>query len=104
MSRKLNSEIIDMDGYVHVVCGKVICFTKDIYDLSIPSERESIVRFARRLYADPLLPAVFGKNTVCELVPSKRPGSRGTVCCRDINAMDPGTQAVIRGACDDYGE
>lgn len=31
MDQKTTSEIIDVDGYVHVICGKVICFTKAIY-------------------------------------------------------------------------
>lgn len=96
MSRKLNSEIIDVDGYVHVVCGKVICFKKDIYDLSIPSEREALLRFAQRLGVDPMFPAVFGENTVFELYPPHRPGSRCTLYFSKIDSMEPRAQSAIR--------
>ena len=34
MKENIKNQIIDIDGYVHVVNGKVICFKSDVYDLN----------------------------------------------------------------------
>lgn len=103
MIRKLDSEIIDVDGYVHVVCGKVICFTSDIYDLSVQSERDALIRLARRLYVDPVYPAIYGKNTVCILTPPHRSDARCASSFYNIDFLKPELQKTIRSVCDAYG-
>lgn len=39
------NQIIDIDGYVHVVNGKVICFEPDVYDLNNPDDVEILLDF-----------------------------------------------------------
>lgn len=36
------NQIVDIDGWVHVVNGKVVCFTPDVFDLSNPSHVEHL--------------------------------------------------------------
>ena len=42
---RYNNQIIDIDGYVHVVNGKVICFEPDVYDLNNPDDVEILLDF-----------------------------------------------------------
>ena len=39
------NQIVDIDGYVHVVNGKVICFEPDVYDLKNPDDVEILLDF-----------------------------------------------------------
>ena len=34
------NQIVDINGYVHVINGKVICFEPDVYDLNNPEDVE----------------------------------------------------------------
>lgn len=99
---KFCDEIIDIDDYVHIVRGKIICFTSDVYDLSVSGNIEALLWFASDLYVDPMFPAYFGKNTVCRLYPTDRDDCRCDVDFCDIKSMDMKTQMLIRSALDVY--
>lgn len=94
------SEIIDIDDYVHIVRGKVICFTSDVYDLSVGDNVEALLRFADDLYVDPTLPACFGKDSICELYPPHRSDARCTCYCQSIDCLSPDVQAIVRCVLD----
>lgn len=61
---KQKNQIIDIDGYVHVVNGKVICFKPDVYDLNNSDDVEKLLDIASRMFKSKLYPAVYGNNTV----------------------------------------
>lgn len=94
--------IVDVDGFVHVVRGKVICFGEGVYDLSDPIDRSLLSDFAKRLYVDPALLPAYGRDTVCVLVPSGREESHGILCMDSIKALPEDVRDVIRGAHHGY--
>ena len=61
------NQIVDIDGFVHVVNGKVICFKPDVLDMSKAEDREEVCRLSVKLYPTDMLPAVCGENTMCVL-------------------------------------
>ena len=61
------NQIVDIDGFVHVVNGKVICFKPDVLDMSKAEDREEVCRLSVKLYTTDMLPAVCGENTMCVL-------------------------------------
>ena len=46
------NQIIDIDGYVHVVNGKVICFKPDVYDLNNPEDVEDLVSLSAKMNSE----------------------------------------------------
>lgn len=61
------NQIVDIDGWVHVVNGKVICFTPDVYDLSNSLHTECLIDFVNsldELYVSGVHPNLFGENTM----------------------------------------
>jgi len=66
MNMKEN-QIVDIDGFVHVVNGKVICFKSDVFDLENSEDVENLICFSEELYVKKGLPAIYGKDTICVL-------------------------------------
>lgn len=46
MMNRVENKIVDIDGYVHVVNGKVICFEPGVYDLNNPEDVDALVLLA----------------------------------------------------------
>lgn len=61
------NQIVDIDGWVHVIGGKVICFQPDVYDLNNPEDVKDLLEFAERLYVVPWLKPMYGGQTICYL-------------------------------------
>lgn len=96
-----NPRIVDVDGYVHVVDGKAICFPPEVYDLTKQEDVDLLLALAEDLYVDDTMRAIHGRDTVCVLVPSGTT-SRGIFCLRHIGEMPESVQRVIRGVADGY--
>ena len=94
--------IEDINGFVHVVCGKVICFNNDVIDLLDEKDRADLMDFARHLYVDQDLLPRYGENTVCILVPSDRASEHGLVCQESIKSLPSDMQETIRRAHHGY--
>lgn len=56
--------ILDIDGYAHIVNGKLMCFEPDLYDVNDPEHRKELFRIADALYTDKWTLPLYGKNTV----------------------------------------
>ena len=49
MKENMKNQIIDVDGYVHIVNGKVICFESDVYDLDNPEDVKELLELSARM-------------------------------------------------------
>ena len=64
MKEKIKNQIIDIDGYVHVINGKVICFKPDVYDLDNPEDVQNVLDTVVSLFgSDSKLQVWFDDNT-----------------------------------------
>ena len=52
MKEKIKNQIIDIDGYIHVVNGKVICFKSDVYDLNNSEHVKELLELSVRMHSD----------------------------------------------------
>lgn len=90
------SRIVNVDGYVHLVDGKVICFPEGLYDLSDAEDRERLLMVGEDLYVHKTMHAIYGQNTVCLLIPMEdRPGE-SIFCLRHIGELPVDVQSPIR--------
>lgn len=64
MKENIKNQIVDIDGYIHVVNGKVICFKSDVYDLNNPEDVKSLIEHLESLFASPHLKPVYGDQTM----------------------------------------
>ena len=61
------NRVVDIDGYVHVVNGKVICFEPDVLNMKNADEMDEFYRFVDDLFVHDLLQPIYGNNTMCIL-------------------------------------
>lgn len=52
VKENIKNQIIDVDGYVHIVNGKVICFESDVYDLHNLKHVEELLYLSLRMSSD----------------------------------------------------
>jgi len=62
------NQIIDIDGFVHVVNGKVICFTPDVLDMSKAEDKNYLFGLSSELFEVDFFPAIFGQYTMAVLL------------------------------------
>ena len=67
MNMKEN-QIVDIDGFVHVVNGKVICFTPDVLDMSKAEDKNYLFGLSSELFEVDFFPAIFGQYTMAVLL------------------------------------
>ena len=60
---KQKNQIIDIDGYVHVINGKVICFKPDIYDLNNLDDVEYLCEWVLNMRTDAYLRKKYTDDT-----------------------------------------
>lgn len=64
MKENIKNQIVDIDGYIHVINGKVICFKPDVYDLNNPEDVKSLIEHLESLFASPHLKPIYGDQTM----------------------------------------
>lgn len=64
MEGNTKKKIVDIDGYIHVINGKVICFNQDVYDLNNPDDVKSLFELLERLFSSPHLKPIYGDQTM----------------------------------------
>lgn len=64
MEGNTKKKIVDIDGYIHVINGKVICFNQDVYDLNNPEDVKSLFELLERLFSSPHLKPIYGDQTM----------------------------------------
>lgn len=52
MEGNTKKKIVDIDGYVHVINGKVICFNPDVYDLNNSEHVKELLELSARMRSD----------------------------------------------------
>ena len=68
MKENIKNQIIDVDGYIRVVNGRVICFKSDVYDLNNPNDVADLLSFVDDLSEpDNLFSGQIGDDTVIDL-------------------------------------
>lgn len=97
-----DKRIVDVDGYVHLVDGKVVCFPEGLYDLSREDDRNRLLMLGEDLYVEKTMRAIHGKNTVCILVPMKGKPGRSIFCLNHIGELPVEVQETIRRVHDGY--
>ena len=95
------NQIVDIDGFVHVVNGKVICFKPDVLDMSKAEDREEVCRLSVKLYTTDMLSAVCGKNTMCVLRPYYD-GQRYMIDMGTVLKLPQDVQEKVRKLVDEY--
>lgn len=102
MRETCDPRVIDVDGYVHLVGGKVICFKSEDMDLTSQTAVNDLLGFAEDLYKDSSVKPVYGKYSVCIL--HKRGDHEWTASQCDFRDMPKDIQASIRKVSEGYGE
>ena len=64
MKENIKNQIVDIDGYIHVINGKVICFKSDVYDLNNPEDVADLVLTSFEIGVDDTFPLVHGNDTI----------------------------------------
>ncbi len=81
--------ILDLDGYVHVVDGTVLCFERHMFSLSTGSDREVLFRIAGNMR---------GRDGVCVLADPGDDSGNYMAETRDIGSFPEPLRAAIRRA------
>lgn len=58
------NQIIDIDGYVHIVNGKVVCFEPDVLDIWEAEEMDELKGFLSGAFTTDDFPPIYGENTM----------------------------------------
>lgn len=98
----MGSIVTDIDGYVHLVHGKVICFEKGLYDLDSQDDVDALVALSETLYEEKGLERRYGRDTVCELRRFGADGARSIPIIRHIKDLPQHVQEAIRGVCHEH--
>lgn len=61
---KQKNQVVDIDGYIHVINGKVICFKPDVYDLNNSEDVESLIEYSKSLFSCSHLKPLYGDQTM----------------------------------------
>lgn len=61
------NQIVDIDGYVHVINGKVVCFEPEAIDLTDEEELKGLLDFVSYAFTTNAFRPVHGKNTMIML-------------------------------------
>lgn len=70
---------------IYVVNGRLIGIKNHIMDLDNPDNLGDIVFTAKEMFNDPSLPAIYGENTICILVPSGEESGKAATAISDIS-------------------
>lgn len=101
---KQKNQIVDIDGYIHVVNGKVICFKSDVYDLNNSADVKSLIEYSESLFASSHLKPLYGEQTMYIL--EHVSDSMRNVCRGDINVFlsnfSEDVQEQVRSAVNEY--
>ena len=101
---KQKNQIVDIDGYIHVVNGKVICFKSDVYDLNNSADVKSLIEYSESLFASSHLKPLYGEQTMYIL--EHVSDSMRNVCRGDINVFlsnfSEDVQEIVRSAVNEY--
>ena len=107
MKENMKNQIVDIDGYIHVINGKVICFKSDVYDLDNPRDVEDLLSFMDDLSeSDNLFFGQIDDDTVIDL--RRGPNSNevivglgGYLPCL-VEHLDASVKEKVMGAVDEY--
>ncbi len=58
------NQIVDINGYVHVINGKVICFEPDVYDLNNPEDVKYLCDWTKDMWNDEYLRKKYNDDTL----------------------------------------
>ena len=65
------NQIVDIDGFVHVVNGKVICFKPDVLDIMKEKDRVFLMNLAAKMFVSEFYPKSCGDDTMAVLTYDK---------------------------------
>lgn len=98
---KQKNQIIDIDGYVHVVNGRVICFKPDVYDLDNPRDVQNVFDTVVSLFgSDGKLRVWFDDNTFVVL--ERSDVGNVVVGMGDVLCLPKAVQEKVRDAVNEY--
>ena len=107
MKENMKNQIIDVDGYIHVINGKVICFKLDVFDLNNPNDVADLLSFVDDLSEpDNLFSGQIGDDTVIDLRLNPKNdevivGFGGHLPCL-VEHLDVNIKEKVMGAVDEY--
>ena len=89
-----DQRILDVDGYVHVVDGRIVCFERHMFRLSSGGDRKVLSGIAKGMYES---------DGVCVLVDAGDDSGNYMAEMRDVGSFPESLQDTIRGARRDCG-
>ncbi len=92
---KQKNQIVDIDGYIHVVNGKVICFKPDVYDLHNPNDVADLVLTSFEIGVDDKFPLVHGNDTILFLDKSPTVANELIVSMGDLRGFPKECQRKV---------
>ena len=94
----MDQRVKPLDGYLYTVCGKLLCFTSDVLDLTDSGVVADLVGFASDLYTErSSVRRTYGKESVCVL--RSRPGSDEVMIgVYPFDVLPEGSRALARKA------
>lgn len=95
------NQIVDIDGFVHVVNGKVICFTPDVLDIMKEKDRVFLMNLAAKMFVSEFYPKSYGDDTMAVLTYDKEENvveyGNGNMKC-----LSKDVQQKVRKLVDEY--
>lgn len=97
------NQIVDIDGYVHVINGKVVCFEPNVFDLKDIQDVKNLVDLSASLFVSEIRPAIYGEDTMA-VIKRHPDGVRRILSMSCITGLPESLQQKVRCAVREFSK